>query len=118
MAHVNQDVIDAAYDWTIDVHGEICGLVAGDMCYEPTGITLDGDTLEIWEIGCKAWEEKHKKIEKLKRRLVRLEKQRRELKAEHKGQEHNYTYYGGYSLGHIEGRIFALEGVIDIMLET
>lgn len=55
-------VIDAAYDWTFDIYGELHGLVAGDMGYEPTGIKLDGVSLEIWELGCAAWQEKKKII--------------------------------------------------------
>lgn len=55
---VDKQVIDSAYDWTIDVHGELLGLVAGDMGYEPTGIKLSGDTLKIWQLGCEAWKNK------------------------------------------------------------
>lgn len=57
---INKDVIDKSYGFTIDIHGEVCGLVNGDMGYEPTGIKIDGDTLEIWKLGCAAWDEEHK----------------------------------------------------------
>ena len=56
--------------------------------------------------------------ERLKRRLARLQKQRDELKSKHEGHEQEYTYYAGYSLGHIEGRIYALEDLLDEILET
>lgn len=61
LANLNTDIIKAAYGWTIDIHGELHGLVAGDMGYEPTGIKLDGVTLEIWELGIEAWQAKTKK---------------------------------------------------------
>jgi hypothetical protein len=63
MANIDYKVIRAAYDFTVDVHGEVCGLVAGDHGYEGTGIKLDGVSLEIWELGLAAWEEKQKSAE-------------------------------------------------------
>lgn len=48
---IDKDVIERSYGFTIDIHGEIHGLVNGDMGYEPTGIKIDGDTLEIWKLG-------------------------------------------------------------------
>jgi hypothetical protein len=45
------DVIQKSYGFTIDVHGEVCGLVAGDMGYEGTGIFLDEETKRIWDSG-------------------------------------------------------------------
>jgi hypothetical protein len=33
-------VLVQAYDWTYGVNGEIAGLIAGDQCYEPTGIVV------------------------------------------------------------------------------
>jgi len=35
------DVLLRSYDFTIDVDGQVCGLVAGDMGYEDTGIFID-----------------------------------------------------------------------------
>ena len=57
---IDKDVIDKSYGFTIDADGEVHGLVDGDMGYEPTGIKIGGDTLEIWKLGCAAWDEKHK----------------------------------------------------------
>ncbi len=51
--------------------------------------------------------------ESLKRRLQRLQKMRDEIKAKHKGNELNYTYWGGYNLGYLEGTITAIENIID-----
>ena len=42
---VNLDVISRAYGWTIDVNGQVCGLVAGDMGYEGTGIVIPPEHL-------------------------------------------------------------------------
>lgn len=56
---LNHDVINRAYGWTIDTHGEVYGLVEGDMGYEPTGIKIDDATLEIWKLGYEAWYEKN-----------------------------------------------------------
>lgn len=52
-------------------------------------------------------------IEKIKRKLKRLNKQRDELADKHIGRETEYTYHGGYSLGHLDGRINALESLLD-----
>ena len=54
-------------------------------------------------------------VEKIQRRLDRLRQQRDELAAQHKGREQEYTYHGGYSLGHLEGRISVLEEVLEEM---
>lgn len=47
------DVLDASYGFTICTDGELHGLIAGDMGYEPTGIKLDCESLEIWNLGVK-----------------------------------------------------------------
>lgn len=57
-------------------------------------------------------------IEKIKRRLIRLQKQRDTLADKHSGRETEYTYHGGYELGHLEGRINALESVLDESAEN
>lgn len=57
-------VIKNSYGWTIAVDGELHGLVAGDMGYEPTGIKLDADSLEIWNLGIAAWEKMEAEKEK------------------------------------------------------
>jgi hypothetical protein len=50
-AGINADVIADAYDWAIDVDGELHGLVAGDMGFEKTGIKLNEDDIKIWRLG-------------------------------------------------------------------
>jgi hypothetical protein len=52
-------------------------------------------------------------VNKLKRRLARLIERRDSLLKEHKGKELNYTYWGGYSLGYIKGRITEIEDILD-----
>ena len=55
MSKLDIGVINRSYGWTIATNGELHGLVAGDMGYEPTGIVLDADSLEIWNLGMEAW---------------------------------------------------------------
>jgi len=38
---LNIDVLLRSYDFTVDFDGQVCGLVAGDMGYEDTGIFID-----------------------------------------------------------------------------
>ncbi len=45
---VNFDVIKRSYGWSIGSDGQLYGLVAGDMGYEPTGIFLEGDEYDFW----------------------------------------------------------------------
>ena len=52
-------------------------------------------------------------IEKLKRRLNRLKEQRDRLQNEHHNKELNYTYWAGYDLGYIKGKISEIEDIID-----
>ena len=52
-------------------------------------------------------------IEKLKRRLNRLEEQRDKLQKEHGGNEHIHTYWGGYHLGYLKGKICEIEDILD-----
>ena len=52
-------------------------------------------------------------IERFKRRLKRLNKQKDELEAKHKDNEQNYTYHGGFSLGYLKGKITEIEDIID-----
>jgi hypothetical protein len=40
--------IKSSYGWTIADDGEVHGLVAGDMGYEPTGIKIPVEDLEAW----------------------------------------------------------------------
>lgn len=48
---INPDVLVDAYGWTIDIDGELHGLVAGDMGYEGTGIKLNETDTAIWNSG-------------------------------------------------------------------
>lgn len=53
-------------------------------------------------------------IEKLKRRLSRLKEQRDKLEEEHKGKElTKYTYWAGYDLGYLKGKICEIEEMVD-----
>lgn len=56
--------------------------------------------------------------DKLKRRLERLKERRDNYKNEHKGNELNFTYWGGYSLGYLEGQIFEIEEILDDLEES
>jgi len=47
------DIIKSAYNFTIDNDGMVVGLVAGNHCYEDTGIQLDEWTTKVWQLGCK-----------------------------------------------------------------
>jgi len=49
----------------------------------------------------------------LKRRLERLKKQKEQLEKEHKGNELNYTYWAGYELGYLKGKINEIENILD-----
>ena len=53
------------------------------------------------------------KEEKIKRRLKRLEGQRDLLLDSHKGNEQKFTYWGGYDLGYIKGKINEIEDSLD-----
>lgn len=37
---IDLDVLRKAYGWTVDYTGQVCGLVAGDMGYDGTGIVI------------------------------------------------------------------------------
>ena len=52
-------------------------------------------------------------IEKLKRRLNRLKEQLDKLQKEHGGNELKYTYWGGYDLGYLKGKICEIEDILD-----
>ena len=52
-------------------------------------------------------------IEKLKRRLNRLKEQRDRIENEHKGNELKYTYWGGFDLGYLKGKICEIEVILD-----
>lgn len=48
-------------------------------------------------------------INRLRHRLERLNRQQKELESEHKGREHQFTYYGGHTMGYIKGKIAEIE---------
>jgi hypothetical protein len=54
-------------------------------------------------------------VEELKRRLNRLKEQRDELESKHKGNELKFTYWGGFDLGYLKGKISAIENILDDM---
>jgi len=56
-------------------------------------------------------------IDRLKRRLNRLTKQKDELEQKHQGNEQKYTYYGGFDLGYLKGKIDEIENIIDELEE-
>lgn len=51
----------------------------------------------------------------LARRIKRLSERESKVSAEHKGNEQNYTYHGGYSLGYLQGQLSALHDVHDAL---
>lgn len=57
-------------------------------------------------------------INKLKRRLNRCKIKAELLREEHSGNEMNYTYHGGWSLGYLMGQIRELEDFIDDLEEV
>lgn len=57
-------------------------------------------------------------IERLKRRLNRLKEQRDVLQKNHGGNELKYTYWGGFSLGYLKGKIFEIEEILDELSEN
>jgi hypothetical protein len=56
-------------------------------------------------------------IAKSKRKLERHKARRDMLLKEHNGNEMNFTYWGGYELGYVKGKISLLEGLIDDLEE-
>jgi len=47
------------------------------------------------------------------RKLNRFKEQRDFLESKHLGNELNYTYWGGYSLGELKGKISIIEDILD-----
>ena len=54
---------------------------------------------------------------KLERRLARLSKKMDTMEELHSGNEQDYTYHGGFSLGYLKGQLDQLEEHIDDRLE-
>lgn len=53
-----------------------------------------------------------KNKDRLKRRLERFQKMEEELTLLHRGNELNYTYWGGFELGYLRGKISLLEEIL------
>lgn len=49
----------------------------------------------------------------LKRRLARLNKRHDELLEKHCGNEEKYTYWGGYEMGYVRGKISEIDKMLD-----
>ena len=54
-------------------------------------------------------------IEELERRLRRLETRQKTLRIHVEGNEDKFTFYKGYSLGYVEGKIAEIENLIDLL---
>ena len=52
------------------------------------------------------------KVNKYKRRLNRLIVQKDDLEKQQKGNELNFTYWGGFDLGYLKGKISEIEDII------
>ena len=50
---------------------------------------------------------------KLIRKLNRFKEQKELLESKHLGKELEYTYWGGYSLGELKGKISIIENILD-----
>lgn len=53
-----------------------------------------------------------KNKDRIKRRLERFQKMEEELTKLHSGNELNYTYWGGFELGYLRGKISLLEEIL------
>lgn len=54
----------------------------------------------------------------INRQLNRLNEQRDKLIKEHRGKENEFTYWGGYSLGYLDGKITQIENTIEKIEES
>lgn len=52
-------------------------------------------------------------VSKLKKRLERLTDMKNKLEKEHIGKEYDFTYWGGFDLGYLKGKITEIEDMID-----
>ena len=52
-------------------------------------------------------------MRQLKRKLKRLQEQLEKVEKDHCGNESDYTYWGGWSKGYIQGQISILEDLVD-----
>lgn len=52
-------------------------------------------------------------VDKLERRLARLKEQKAMLESKHLGNELKFTYWGGYELGYVKGKIAEIEEILD-----
>lgn len=53
------------------------------------------------------------KIEKLKRRLVRLREQQDKMEKEYQSNELKYTFWAGFDLGYCKGKMSEIENILD-----
>lgn len=58
-----------------------------------------------------------KYLKKLKRQLVRLQKQKAEYEEKYSGNETKYTFHGGQNIGYVQGQISTIENTIDELVD-
>jgi len=54
-------------------------------------------------------------IEELKRRLNRLNNRVEAMEEKHLGSELKLTYWAGYNLGYLKGKIWEIENTLDLL---
>lgn len=55
------------------------------------------------------------RLKSLKRRLQRFQQQLAILEDKHVGKELNFTYWGGFDMGNVKGKINEIENEIDFL---
>ena len=60
-------------------------------------------------------EEKNKLYDKVNRVLYRNQCKAEYYSSKYEGKEEQHTFHGGWNLGYWEGRVSALEGVLDLL---
>lgn len=56
-------------------------------------------------------------IARLERRLKRLNEKKEEMETRHKGNEQKFTYWGGFDMGYLKGKIDEIENTIEELEE-
>lgn len=56
-------------------------------------------------------------VKRLRRNLKRCSEQYEKMAAEHGGNEQNFTYHGGFSLGYLKGKMYVLDDILSILEE-
>jgi hypothetical protein len=51
--------------------------------------------------------------EQLTRKITRVKSQIKELETQHEGKEDKFTYWGGFSMGYLKGKLTILEDWLD-----